>query len=143
MRLGIYPSTLGSQLSYAISGAICCIGAICLVNASAVLDLVYAAYSLRGALFVVVLFGIYTRFASEKGACWSMVCTGVVAVGRVAIKLATGHYPIANWLTETYAAGFVAAITTILFSFIFKPSELERAEKKRKIDELHAAMEKA
>lgn len=131
------------RLTTALSGVICCVCAMALVNASAVLDLVYAAYSLRGALFIVVLFGIYTRFASEKAACWSMVCTGVVAVAWVGVKLATGHYPIANWLTETYAAVAVAAITTLIFSFIFKPSEQERMEKAATMKELKETMAKA
>lgn len=131
------------RLTTAISGVICCVGAIALVNASAVLDLVYAAYSLRGALFIVVLFGIYTKFASEKAACWSMVCTGVVAVAWVGVKLAVGHYPIASWLTETYAAVAVAAITTVIFSFVFKPSEQERMEKAATLKELKEVMAKA
>ena len=129
------------RVTTAISGVICCLGAIALVNMSAVLDLVYAAYSLRGALFIVVLFGIYTKFASEKAACWSMVCTGVVAVGWVAVKLATGSYPIASWLTETYAAVIVAAVATVVFSLIFKPSDKEKMEKETKMAELKKAME--
>ena len=129
-----------SRLTTAISGVICCVFAILLVNASAVLDLVYAAYSLRGALFVVVLFGIYTKIASEKAACWSMLCTGAVAISWVAVKLVTGSYPIASWLTETYAAVIVAVITTIIFSMIFKPSEMEQAEKAAKMKKLHERM---
>jgi len=62
-----------SRITTALSGVICAVGAIFLVNASAVLDLVYAAYSLRGAIFIVVLFGIYWRHASQKASCISMV----------------------------------------------------------------------
>ncbi|MCD8254587.1 MAG: sodium:solute symporter family protein [Oscillospiraceae bacterium] len=129
------------RVTTAISGVICCIGAIFLVNMSAVLDIVYAAYSLRGALFIIVLFGIYTRFASQKAACWSMVVTAVVAVAWVVIEMATGSYPIASWFTETYAAVAAAAIFTCIFSFIFKPTEMERATKKKTMDELHAVMQ--
>lgn len=113
-----------SRITTAISGVICCIGAIALVNSSKVLDIVYSAYSLRGAIFVVVLLGIYWKRASEKGACWSMVCTGIVAVGWVVVKMMTGTYPIASWLTETYAAVIVAFVATVLFSFIFPKKEL-------------------
>jgi SSS family solute:Na+ symporter len=108
-----------SRLTTAVSGVICTVTAIAFVNMTAVLDIVYSAYSLRGALFIVVLLGIYWRRATEKGACWSMVLTGIVAVAWVAIKMSSGHYPISDVLTETYAAVIVAFIATILFSFIF------------------------
>lgn len=108
-----------SRITTAISGVICCVGAIFLVNSSRVLDIVYSAYSLRGAIFVVVLLGIYWKRASEKGACWSMVITGVVAVFWVVFRMITGSYPISDMITETYAAVAVAFISMILFSLIF------------------------
>ena len=120
------------RITTAISGVICCVGAIFLWKASAVLELVYAAYSLRGALFIVVLFGIYWKKASQKGAIWAMWLTAIVAVGWVGIKLATGSYPIVIGtfaVSETYAAVVVAAVCTIVFSLIFKPSEIEMAER--------------
>ncbi len=117
-----------SRITTALAGIICAVGAIFLVNASAVLDLVYAAYSLRGAIFIVVLFGIYWRHASQKASCISMVCTGVVAVLWVAIKLITGSYIFG--LTETYAAVIVAVVTMLIFSVIFKPTVEELARKK-------------
>jgi len=122
-----------SRITTALSGVICAVGAIFLVNASAVLDLVYAAYSLRGAIFIVVLFGIYWRHASQKASCISMVCTGVVAVLWVAVKLITGAYPIVIGsfaITETYAAVVVAAVCMLVFSKIFKPTVEEIARKK-------------
>ncbi len=109
-----------SRITTAISGVICALGAIALVEAQAVLDIVYAAYSLRGALFIVVLLGIYWKRASEKGACWSMVLTGVVAVFWKVYNIIYGAYPISNAITETYAAVVVAFVATIVFSFIFK-----------------------
>ncbi|MDR0906126.1 MAG: sodium:solute symporter family protein [Oscillospiraceae bacterium] len=117
-----------SRVTTAISGIICAVAAIALVNLSKVLDVVYAAYSLRGALFIVVLLGIYWKKASEKGACWSMVLTGIVAIGWVVIKMATGSYPIASWLTETYAAVIVAFVATVVFSFIFPKKQLPGAK---------------
>ncbi|MBR6521387.1 MAG: sodium:solute symporter family protein [Oscillospiraceae bacterium] len=122
-----------SRITTALSGVICAVGAIFLVNASAVLDLVYAAYSLRGAIFIVVLFGIYWRHASQKASCISMICTGVVAVLWVAVKLVTGAYPISIGsfaITETYAAVVVAAVCMLIFSKIFKPTVEEIARKK-------------
>jgi SSS family solute:Na+ symporter len=64
--------------------------AIFLVNASKVLDIVYSAYSLRGALFIVVLFGIYWKRASEKGSIWSMLFTGVAAVVWTVVRSLPG-----------------------------------------------------
>ncbi len=108
-----------SRLATALSGVICCVGAIFLVDSSRVLDIVYSAYSLRGALFVVVLLGIYWKGASEKGACWAMIFTGVVAVFWAVYEMVTGSYPIFSWLTETYAAVIVALISTLVFSRFF------------------------
>ena len=134
------------RITTAISGVICCVGAIFLWKASAVLELVYAAYSLRGALFIVVLFGIYWKKASGKGAIWAMWLTAIVAVGWVAIKLATGSYPIVIGsfaVSETYAAVVVAAVCTIVFSLIFKPSEIEVAEREATKSAVRKAMETA
>ena len=130
------------RLTTAISGIICCVAAMALVNASAILDLVYAAYSLRGAIFIIILFGIYTKFASQRAAIWSMWCTGIVAVGWVAIKLIRGAYLIPGF-TETYAAALVAVVATLVFSAIFKPSAEEAAEKAQKMAALKEKMAKA
>jgi SSS family solute:Na+ symporter len=134
------------RITTAISGIICCVGAIFLWKASTVLELVYAAYSLRGALFVVVLFGIYWKYASSKGAIWGMICTAVAAVAWVAIKLATGSYPLkfgSFAVSETYIAVVVAAVCTVIFSLIFKPTELELAEREATKREVRKAMETA
>jgi SSS family solute:Na+ symporter len=118
-----------SRITTALSGVVCTLGAIALVNASAVLDIVYAAYSLRGAIFVVVLLGIYWKKASEKGACWSMVLTGAVAVFWKVYNLFIdkGGFPIADWLTETYAAVVVAFAATIIFSLAFPKRRMDTA----------------
>ena len=71
-----------------------------------------------------------------------MWCTGVVAIGWVAIKLITGSYLIAG-VTETYAAAGVAVIATLVFSAIFKPSAEEAAEKAEKKAALDAKMANA
>ena len=115
-----------SRITTALSGLVCCIGAILLVDASAILDLVYAAYSLRGAIFVVVLLGIWWRRASEKGACIAIVLTAVVAVGWVAWELIFGAYPIVIGsfaVSETYAAVAAALVSTVVFSLAFPDKE--------------------
>lgn len=134
------------RITTAISGVICCVGAIFLWKASTVLELVYAAYSLRGALFVVVLFGIYWKHSSQKGAIWAMILTAIAAVAWVAIKLATGAYPLSIGsfaVSETYIAVVVAAVCTLIFSLAFKPSEIEIAQKEQTAKDLAVAMKKA
>ncbi|MDR2530593.1 MAG: sodium:solute symporter family protein [Oscillospiraceae bacterium] len=123
-----------SRVTTALSGVICALAAIALVNLQAVLDIVYAAYSLRGALFIVILLGIYWKRASQPGACISMCLTAVVAIFWKVFQIATtvsdeagkvvtkGHYPltIGNFaITETYAAVAVALVATIVFSLVF------------------------
>lgn len=110
-----------SRITTAVAGIICCIGAITLVENNNVLDLVYSAYSIRGALFIVLIFGFFWKKATSKAACISMVVTSIVAICWVGFKLIMGHYPIASWFTETYAAVLVATITMVIASFIYKP----------------------
>ena len=117
-----------SRITTALSGVICCIGAIGLVNQNNVLDIVYSAYPLRGALFIVIIFGFFWKKATPKGACISMILTGIVAVGWTAFKVIMGHYPIASWFTETYAAVLVAILSMLICSVISK-AELENAKK--------------
>ncbi|MDR3210221.1 MAG: sodium:solute symporter family protein, partial [Oscillospiraceae bacterium] len=115
-----------SRITTALAGVLCALGAIALVNASEVLEIVKAAYSLRGALFVVVLFGIYWKKASEKGACVSMVLTGITAIFWKAYKLTQGVYPISDKIEDTYAAVAVALVATLLFSYVFPKKQLKR-----------------
>lgn len=116
---------LVSRVSTAIAGIICTVGAIFLVNASAVLDIVYSAYSLRGALFVVVMLGMLwmkqKKKVSETGAIIAMILTGVAAIVWVVIKLVTGSYPISIGtfaISETYVAVVVAFVATLVFNAV-------------------------
>ena len=104
----------------ALSGVICWLGAIALVKQTMVLDVVYAAYSLRGAIFVVLLIGIVQKKRSGKAACVSMILTGIVAVAWTVIQVVTGAYPIAPWFTETYAAVCTAAVSMLVLSGLFR-----------------------
>mgnify|MGYP004625887071 CR=1 FL=1 len=111
-----------SRIMTAVSGAVCCVSAIALVDSTTVLDLVYSAYSLRGALFVTILYGIYSKRISERAACWNMVFTGIVAVAWAAYKMGFGQYPlvVGNFaITETYAAVIAAVILAPIFSKIW------------------------
>ncbi len=108
-----------SRITTAVSGIICAMGAIFLNSSGIrVLDIVYFAYSMRGALFVIVLLGIYWKKTSEKGAVYGMISTALVGFFWVAYNAATGHFPIPG-VTETYISIFTALITTVLFTYLF------------------------
>ena len=109
-----------SRITTAVSGVLCSVAAI-VMNSSGikVLDIVYFAYSMRGALFVVVLLGIYWKKTSEKGAVWGMIATAVVGFFWVAYNAIVGHFPIPG-VTETYISVITALISTVVFSLVFK-----------------------
>lgn len=108
-----------SRLTTAIAGIICMILAIVMYGNTRILDMVYFAYTLRGALFVILLFGIYWKKTSQRGAIWSMFLTASVGFLWVAYRAEFGHYPIHPMITETYASVIVAFISTIVFSVLF------------------------
>ena len=109
-----------SRITTAAAGLVCCLAAIVLVGRSLDLDIVYAAYSLRGAVFIILLFGIYWKRATERGACVSMLCTAAVVIFWAVFKNRVGVYPIAPWLTETYAALIAAVVSMFLASLVTK-----------------------
>lgn len=108
-----------SRLSTAAAGVICSLGAILLVDNGAILDLVYSAYALRGTIFVILLMGLFWKRSSEKAACYSMIFTAVVSVCWAGVRLVTGSYPIAGWLTETYASVIAAVASMLVLSLIY------------------------
>lgn len=110
---------LVSRISTGLAGVFCVLLALILSGGTTILDMVYFAYSLRGALFVVLLFGIYWRLTSQRGAVWAMIATGAVGFFWVAYKAGRGVFPISPAFTETYAAVICAALATICFSYIF------------------------
>lgn len=118
---------LASKVTTALSGILCCLGAIALVDNNSVLDIVYSAYSIRGALFIVLIFGFFWKRATARGACVSMVITAGVAVGWVSFKLAVGHYPLAPWFTETYAAILAASLSMVAASLAGRTEERKAA----------------
>jgi SSS family solute:Na+ symporter len=88
--------------------------------------MVYFAYTIRGSMFVVLLLGIYWKKTSENGAIYSMILTGLVGVFWVVFKAITGQYPINPVITETYAAVIAAFVSTIIFSLIFKKTDINK-----------------
>ena len=108
-----------SRITTAFSGVVCCLGAIVLVDNNNVLDIVYSAYSLRGALFIVLIFGFIWKKSNAKAASISMILTGIVSIGWVIFKIYLGYYPLASWFTETYAAVFTATISMVFLSLYY------------------------
>jgi len=115
-----------SRLTTGISGLVCMFLALLMYESTKMLDLVYFAYSLRGALFVVLLLGIYWKRTSQRGAGWAMILTAAVGFFWVVFKGRLGYYPISQYLTETYASIITALISMIVFSLIF-PNERKTA----------------
>lgn len=110
---------LMGRFSTAFSGVLCIVLAIVFYGSTRILDMVYFAYTIRGALFVVLLYGIYYKKTSERGAIIAMIITGAVGLIWVAYNSMFGHFPIAPWLTDTYAAVIAATVSTLLFSLTF------------------------
>lgn len=112
-----------SRITTGLSGVICIISALIMYGSTKVLDIVYFAYTLRGAIFVVLLLGIYWKKATAKGAIYSMVLTSLVGFVWVIYYSKTGHYPIHDGFTETYASVIVALISTILLSIMTRKND--------------------
>ncbi len=111
--------TMVARIATAASGVICCVLAILLVNASAVLDLVYVAYTLRGILFIVILFGMYWKATSERGVCAGVIVSFVGCLIWFIPKLVTGSYPLTIGsfaISETYVGVVLACVTIVIFS---------------------------
>ena len=117
-----------SRITTAASGIICASAAIIFNNLGIrVLDIVYFAYSMRGALFVVMLLGIYYKHTSSKGAVCGMISTAAVGLFWVVYNAITGHFPIHPDFTETYASVLVALISTLAFSVVFPKEKSKTA----------------
>ncbi len=110
---------LVSRITTGISGVICMAIALVMYGSSTILDMVYFAYTLRGSLFVVLLFGIYWKHTSKKGSIWAMVLTAFAGFFWVSYKSIFGEYLFHPMLTETYVAVIVAFFSTIIFSKLF------------------------
>ena len=113
-----------SRLTTGIAGTICMFLAIVMYGSTRILDMVYFAYTLRGSLFVVLLFGIYWRKTSQKGSIYAMILTAFAGFLWVFFKAKFGHYPIHPALTETYASIIVATISTVIFSILLPNNKI-------------------
>ena len=118
-----------SRLGTAVSGVLCCLLAIALANASTILSLVKVAYTLRGVLFIVILFGMYwidrrtgLSKASDKGVCIAVLTSFAGCIAWFIPRLVRGRYllTIGSFaITETYLGVLLACVTIVLFSRLF------------------------
>ena len=109
---------LVSRISTAGFGLLCILLALLFYSAQQVLDIVYFAYSLRGALFVILLLGMYWKKISPTVCNWAMGITCVGALSWVIIKVINGNKYLVPWLTETYLAIFLALTVSVIGSLI-------------------------
>jgi SSS family solute:Na+ symporter len=109
-----------SRIVTGLAGLICMGIAILIYGNTRILDIVYFAYTIRGSLFVVLLFGIYWRKTSSQGAVWAMISTALTGLFWVIYRGIYGQYPIHPLLTETYVSVIAAGLSTVVFSLIFK-----------------------
>lgn len=108
-----------SRLTTGVSGVVCTLLAIAFYGSTRILDMVYFAYTIRGSLFVILLFAIYWKKVSVKGSIWAMIFTGIVGLFWVVYKAKTGYFPIDHRLTETYASVITAVLFTVILSLFF------------------------
>ena len=128
-----------SRITTAISGVICSAAAIFFnTTGIRVLDIVYFAYSMRGALFVIVLLGIYWKKISEKGAILGIICTACIGLFWVVFNAVFGRFPIQG-ITETYISVATALISTALFSSVFHNNKINQANLNVNTHDQHTA----
>ncbi len=108
-----------SRLTTGAAGIICTFLALLMYGSTRILDMIYFAYTIRGSLFVVLLFGIYGKVTSQKGSVWAMILTTLVGFFWVLYKSQFGFYPIHPMITETYASVAAAFVSMIIFNFVF------------------------
>lgn len=107
-----------SRWTTGLAGVVCIILAVVMYGSTKILDMVYFAYTIRGSLFVVLLFGIYWKRTTTKGAIGAMLLTSFVGFFWVIYKSIYGSFPIHPSLSETYASIIIAAASTVFLSYI-------------------------
>jgi len=111
---------LVSRAATAVAGVVMASLAI-ILNAlnMRVLDIVYVGFTMRAALFIILMLAIKWKRTSERATIYAMIGTIVVGVFWVSYKAVTGHNPISTEFTETYAAIITAFVIIIVCSYIF------------------------
>jgi len=112
-----------SKTTTLLAGIICTLCAMLWWASSTILDLTYFAYSLRAALFVILLLGIFWRKTSQRGVILAMLTTVIVGVFWIWHKSVYNVYPIHSMLSETYISIIVALVITVIGSLILRKEE--------------------
>ena len=108
-----------SRIATLTAGVLCVLMAILMYYSATVLDIVYFAYSLRGSLFVILLFGIFSRKQKpqENPTIAAMILTAATGLFWTVWKAYTGSYPIAPWVSDTYASICTAVLSMTIVCF--------------------------
>ena len=108
-----------SRIATSTAGVLCVLMAILMYYSATVLDIVYFAYSLRGSLFVILLFGIFSRKQKpqENPTIAAMILTAATGLFWTVWKAYTGSYPIAPWFSDTYASICTAVLSMTIVCF--------------------------
>ncbi|SNS62832.1 solute:Na+ symporter, SSS family [Anaerovirgula multivorans] len=117
-----------SRIVTGISGIVCVFIALLMYGSTTILDMMYFAYTIRGSLFVVLLFAIYWKKTSTRGAIAAMLITTAVGFIWVSYKSIYGQFPIHPNLTETYISVMVACVSTVVLSLLFPNKTLKESE---------------
>ncbi len=118
-----------SRTATLIGGLICIGASLILGKSSTILDMIYFGYSLRAALFIILLLGILWKKTSAEGAISAMVLTSIAGVIWIAYKKVTGTYPLHPNFSETYVSVLVALVSTVTVSVVhnvFKINQLKK-----------------
>lgn len=129
-----------SRIGTAASGVLCCALAVLLANASTILSLVKAAYTLRGILFIVILFGLFwvdrrtgATKASDKGVCLAVLTSFAGCIAWFIPRLTGGQYLLSFGsfaVTETSLGVILACVTIVSFSRLFPRPPLSGGQEK-------------
>ena len=105
-----------SRSTTALAGIVDCVMAI-LINSSGawIPYIVYFAYSMRGALFVIILLGIYYKGFQIGGAVYGIIVTAAVETFWVVFNAIADHFPIHPAISETCAAVVAVLLATLIF----------------------------
>lgn len=118
-----------SRIATLIGGLICIAASLVFGKSSTILDMIYFGYSLRAALFIILLLGVLWKNTSPKAAITSMALTGITGIVWISYKKITGTYPIHPNFSETYISVLVALISTVVISLVhnyFKKNALKK-----------------
>ena len=105
-----------SRLATFCCSSICILMAL-IFNGTAILDIVYFAYSLRGGLFIVVLCSLFWKKMTSSAAISAMISMAVCSLCVIYYKKVFGNYPV-PFINENWAAIISSALVCVTVSLI-------------------------